>query len=103
MSRRHCSEADSTGGFDPESFVSATKLVKEPEERVDWLVGGLLPAGGLSLVIAKPKVGKSTFARHVAHAVARGDPFLGRRTRRGGVLYISVEERRRDVRPRPPR
>src|SRR5262249_38060530 len=70
----------------------------EPDEPVNWIVEGLLAVGGLSLVGAKPKVGKSTLARYIAHCVARGVACLGRRVHAGPVLYVSIEERRRDVR-----
>lgn len=80
------------------SFTSLDDLLKEPEEVVSWVVDGLLPSGGLSVLVAKPKVGKSTFARQMALAVAQGDLFLGRKTAIGRVLYISLEEKRGEVR-----
>jgi len=84
---------------EPESdFIRASDLVAEPEEVVDWIVDGLLPAGGLSLNAAKPKAGKSTTARALAAAVARGAPFLGRATKRVPVLVLALEEKRADVR-----
>src|SRR5439155_21849789 len=61
-------------------------LMSEPEEPVSWLLEGILPAGGLSLLAAKPKVGKSTLARNLALAVARGDEFLNRITVQGPVI-----------------
>jgi hypothetical protein len=71
--------------------------VAEPDEKVAWLVDGLLPAGGLSLVAGKPKAGKSTMVRNIALNVARGEPFLGRKTTQGVVLYAAFEEKRQDV------
>ncbi len=47
---------------------------------------------------AKPKVGKSTLARNLALAVARGDEFLGRATTQGSVIYLALEEKRGEVR-----
>jgi AAA domain len=73
-------------------------LLHEPEEAVDWLADGLLPSGGFSLLAAKPKVGKSTLARCLALAVARGEPFLGRTTSQGPVIYLALEEKRGEVR-----
>jgi DNA primase len=73
-------------------------LLAEPEETVEWLVDDLLPSGGFSLVAAKPKVGKSTLARCLALAVARGEPFLGRTTAHGPVIYLALEEKRSEVR-----
>jgi RecA-family ATPase len=61
-------------------------------------VDGLLPSGGFSLVAAKPKVGKSTFARCLGLSVACGEPFLGRRTQQGAVIYLALEEKRAEVR-----
>jgi len=72
-------------------------LLQEPEERTPWLLEGILPAAGVSLLAAKPKTGKSTWARGLALAVARGEPFLGRVTTAGSVLYLALEEKRNEV------
>lgn len=79
-------------------FVSLGDLLNEPEELISWVVEDLLPAGGLSIVVAKPKVGKSTFVRQLALAVARGESFLDRNTVKGRVLYVALEEKRSEVR-----
>jgi hypothetical protein len=83
----------------PPGFQLATlgEIMKEPDEQVSWLVDGLLPAGGLSLLAAKPKVGKSTLARCLALAVARGEEFLGRSVVSGPVIYLALEEKRAEV------
>jgi putative DNA primase/helicase len=73
-------------------------LLDEPEEKVSWTADGLLPTGGVSLLVAKPKTGKSTLSRCCAMAVARGKKFLGRRTARGKVVYLALEEKRAEVR-----
>jgi predicted ATP-dependent serine protease len=83
---------------DATSFTPLEMFLAEEAEAVDFVVDGLLPAGGLSLIGAKPKVGKSTLVRVITHAVASGTPCLGRQTSRGSVLYVSIEERRDDVR-----
>jgi hypothetical protein len=72
-------------------------LLAEPEEATRWVVDGLLPAGGISVVAAKPKVGKSTLARCLALAVARGEPVLGRATTQGTVIYLALEEKRAEI------
>ena len=72
-------------------------LLAEPDEEVAWTVEDLLPSGGVSLLGAKPKVGKSTTARCLALAVARGEPFLGRKTAQGPVIYLALEEKRAEV------
>lgn len=73
-------------------------LLAEPEDPVRWIVEGLLPAGGMSIFASKPKAGKSTTARALALAVARGVPFLGRPTESGPVLYLGLEDPRRITR-----
>jgi putative DNA primase/helicase len=78
---------------------SIGELMAEPEQIVDWLCDGLFPAGGSSLASAKAKVGKTTTARCLAAAVARGQKFLGRKTKQGNVLYfVGVEEKAATVR-----
>jgi hypothetical protein len=73
-------------------------LLNEPESAVDWIVNGRLPVGGLSLLAAKPKAGKSTLARCLALAVSRGADFLGQPSQQGPVLYLALEEKRSEVR-----
>lgn len=78
---------------------SLGELMATPEQTVEWLCDGLLPSGGSSLFSAKAKVGKTTTARCLAAAVARGQKFLGRKTKQGAVLYFcGVEERAATVR-----
>jgi len=57
-----------------------------PEE--EWLIHELIPAHGTSLLVAKPKVGKSTLARGLAVAVAEGREVLGQEVLHGPVLYV---------------
>lgn len=78
-------------------FTSLGELLNEPEEETSWVIDNLLPTSGFSIVAAKPKVGKSTWARQAALSVARGDVFLGRQTSKGAVLYVALEEKRSEV------
>jgi hypothetical protein len=82
------------------SFVLTplSDLFQEPEDDVEWLVDDLLPGSGFSLLVAKPKVGKTTLARNLALCVAQGKDFLGRKTQRGLVIYLALEEKRSEVR-----
>jgi hypothetical protein len=73
------------------------ELLSEPDEKVSWVLKDTLPAGGISVVSAKPKVGKSTFARCLALSVAQGVPFLGLDTTQGLVIYLALEEKRSQV------
>ena len=73
-------------------LVPMSEFLTAPIPPVSWLVEGLLNAAGLTILTAKPKVGKSTAARALALCVARGAPFLGRATTRGSVVYCALEE-----------
>ena len=79
-------------------FTSLGDLFDEQDEAIPWLVDRLLPAGGLSLILGKPKAGKSTLARCLCVAVATGQPWLGRACMRGPVAYLALEEKRFEVR-----
>ena len=78
-------------------FTELKALLVEPEEDRPWLVDGLLPMAGFSIVGAKPKVGKSTLARNLALTIARGETFMDRKTAQGPVVYLALEEKRSEV------
>jgi hypothetical protein len=73
-------------------------MLARPDVPPDYLVDGLLVRGTVSMIVAKPKVGKSTLARGLCLAVARGTNFLGRRTRQGSCIYLALEEREQELR-----
>ena len=97
-------------GFDPAEFdfiqqptahktanVPLTRigdLLNEPSPEYHWVVDNLLLRGGFSLLCGKPKSGKSSLSRCLSLAVARGQPFLGRKTIQGGVILFSLEDHR---------
>ena len=55
------------------------------------LVSGLIPAG-LTVIGGAPKAGKSWMMLDLALALSKGEPFLGKPTRKTGVLYFSLED-----------
>jgi hypothetical protein len=73
-------------------------LLNKPDAPVDYVLENVLIAGGVSGVFAKPKVGKSTFARNLCLAVASGENFLGLKTKKGECIYLALEEREEDIR-----
>jgi predicted ATP-dependent serine protease len=79
-------------------FVPLGEILTRPEEKVVWLLDGMLPSGGLSILAGKPKAGKSTLARDLSLRVAQGRDFLARKTTRGEVLYVALEEKESEVR-----
>jgi hypothetical protein len=72
-------------------------LLARPDVPVEYVVDNLLVEGTISCVAAKPKVGKSTFARNLCFRVSRGEDFLGLKTKRGECIYLALEEREEDV------
>jgi hypothetical protein len=56
-----------------------------------WLVEGLLQAGWLLVINARPKVGKSIVAVNLATALAEGTPFLNLPTSPCAVVYVDLE------------
>ena len=62
----------------------------EPIPEVDWIVEGLLPAGGTALIVGPPKSGKSTLGRNIVAAIGEGRDILGTilQTGAGALLLI---------------
>ena len=73
-------------------FLKSAELLSEDYGETDWLVDGMLPCGGLSIMAARPKVGKSTLSRCLAVAIAQGRHWLNRETKQGRVVYAALEE-----------
>lgn len=59
--------------------------------RADWLVEDLFFQGNAGMIYGASGSGKSFMAVDLGLAVARGVPFLGKRTAQGGVLYQAGE------------
>jgi hypothetical protein len=79
------------------TLKTMAELNATTEASTDFVVDGLLPAGGLSALCGKPKCGKSTLARQLAVCVAEGRPFLDRDTEQGAVLYFALEEKESEI------
>jgi hypothetical protein len=58
------------------TLVSAKDVLAAEDVETSWIWEGILPAGGMSLVVAKPKVGKTTLAFDLAVSVAVEASFL---------------------------
>ncbi|TMB70444.1 MAG: hypothetical protein E6J43_01955 [Chloroflexi bacterium] len=79
------------------SPVNAEILARSEQEQTTWILHNYIPAGGLDLLAAQPKCGKSTFAYHLARAVSTGADFIGQTTNPCPVLILALEERKQDV------
>jgi AAA domain len=56
-----------------------------------YLVKGLIPRAGLTVVWGPPKCGKSFWVFDLAMHVALGIPYRGRRVQQGTVVYLALE------------
>ena len=71
------------------------------EERpTDFVIEGLVRIGGTTLLIGEPKLGKSQMSLDIALAVARGEAFCGLATKKGRVIYYTLEDGEDIVRDR---
>jgi hypothetical protein len=78
-------------------FRAIGELLAQPDTPLEWLVDGLLPREAISLLVGRPKSGKTTLCRTLAADVVGGSAFLGRPTERGAVIYVSLEDSGRAV------
>jgi len=61
------------------------------EAQISWLISELLPEAAVTLLTGDSGVGKSTFALALAAAVANGQGFVGKETRKRKVVYLDRE------------
>lgn len=79
--------------------IDADSLMNAYIPKLDYRVETLLPQG-LSILGGAPKVGKSMMVLHMCDCVSKGIDFLGLRTNKSGVLYISLEDTERRLQSR---
>lgn len=66
----------------------------KPGPEHEWLIEDVLTVGEVSMIAGPSRHGKSFAAVDEGLAVARGVPWLGNATVRGGVIYIAAESGR---------
>lgn len=81
-----------------EDLGAADLLKKEFPPMVEPVEG--LIVEGETLLVGKPKVGKSFLVMQMCVCVAMGKPFLGRDTQKGTVLYMALEDSDRRLQSR---
>jgi hypothetical protein len=75
----------------PFNIRTGMEIINSSPEKYPSLVLDMLLQTGLSMLCAKPKSGKSTFARQLSVCVAEGRDFLGKPTQQGDVLILNLE------------
>jgi hypothetical protein len=69
--------------------MTAAELLKLPPK--DWTIPGVLPATGLGVIYGPPNVGKSFLTIDLFIAIAEGQPWLGKKTKARGAVYLALE------------
>lgn len=73
-------------------FLTDDEIKSGKGKRREYIIKGVLAKGDLAAIIGHPGVGKSLLAPYLGRRVATGDLAFGRRTRKGGVFYVAVED-----------
>lgn len=79
--------------------INAADLQNKEIAPINWIVNNLLTSGE-TLLTAASKIGKSWLALDLSLNVAKGEPFLGRKTQKTGVLYLALEDSERRLKNR---
>jgi predicted ATP-dependent serine protease len=74
-----------------DEFLDSQRFIDIAGRNIEWTVDGRVPEGGVTLLVAREKCGKSSLGLAMARSVARGEEFLGASTKRGRVLYAAFE------------
>src|SRR5262249_18337805 len=81
-------------------LLSAPDLLELELPPLRWAVEGVLPEG-LTMLVGKPKIGKSWAVFSLAVAVATGGRALGQiAVEQGDVLYLALEDGKRRLKSR---
>ena len=73
------------------SLLLNLEALQQRAAAVSWIVKHAIPAESVGVMFGGPGTFKSYIALDLALHVARGLPWLGRRTRQGPVIYIAAE------------
>ena len=78
----------STFGADTSRNVAGSPIV------YDWLIKGLIERHGVFIIAGESQAGKSFFVKDLGMKIARGQEYGGRKTRKGVVIHVAVEDGR---------
>jgi len=68
------------------TFLQSDEIEAPPQ-----IIEGVLTAGGMSIWYGESNSGKTYLVLWAAVCVSRGEPWLGKRTQKGGVFYVAAE------------
>lgn len=76
---------------EPSGIQTLTEFIEQELPEVEWMIGDMLGVGCLGILVAKPKVGKSTLCEELIYCAATGEDFLGRSMRKVKTLFLALE------------
>ncbi|NEP02836.1 MAG: AAA family ATPase [Symploca sp. SIO2E9] len=86
-------DAEHNGGGCKAKFYRGKDFLKLESQGIDWLVPGLIPKRGVTIIAGSPGAGKTTLAIDLICSVMFGETFLGEQvTEKGRVLLVSSDE-----------
>lgn len=65
--------------------------LEKPGKEYDWIIKGVIPEKEIILGFGESQAGKSYFFSDLGMSIARGVPYLGRKTKQGLVIYVALE------------
>lgn len=73
-------------------FCTPAELAQQITQSVEWIVPGIVAIGAITELDGKVKqAGKTTFSLAAIKAIVSGEPFLGKRTIKTPVVYLTEE------------
>lgn len=72
-------------------FINSVEIMNMPMKKQQFIVDGMIYPG-IHILSGDPKIGKSWMMLDVCLAVAKGENFLGRKTEKGQVVYMALED-----------
>jgi len=72
-------------------YYTLNEYIQLPEEDEPYLIDGFLPRNGRIMLMGPAKEGKSFLALQIGLAIAKGEPFMGRKSSPGRVLYLQYD------------
>lgn len=73
------------------NFISSVEIMNTPMKKQRFIVDGMIYPG-IHILSGDPKIGKSWMMLDMCLAVAKGEDFFGRKTERGQVVYMALED-----------
>lgn len=72
-------------------LISSVEIMNTPMKKQRFIVDGMIYPG-IHILSGDPKIGKSWMMLDMCLAVAKGENFIGRKTERGQVVYMALED-----------